>query len=83
MHVTFHSETYKLNNMNTTPDQLKSIPISFGDIKFKDSNHCGRIIGDQPWIHVDVITTVTVFEPLVGAKIRGKITKVAICSFAI
>ena len=45
--------------------------------QFKDRNHCGRIIGDQPWIHVDVSTTVTVFEPLVGAKIRGKITKVA------
>eukprot|EP01036_Dinobryon_divergens_P025824 gene25824-34412_t len=58
-------------------DQLRSIPISFGDIQFKDRNHCGRIIGDQPWIHVDVSTTMTVFEPLVGAKIRGKITKVS------
>ena len=58
-------------------ENLKGIPLSFSKIKYVDDNAFGRILGEHPWIHIQVRTNLVVFQPLIGAKIRGKVSKVS------
>lgn len=61
-------------------EQMECIPLSFSRMTFPKGKEYGRILGEQPWIHVDVLTKMVVFIPLVGAKVRGKVTKVCVRS---
>jgi hypothetical protein len=58
-------------------DVLEGIPLSFTELKFPPGKEYGRILGSEPWIHVDVITKVSIFKPIVGVKVRGKIVAVS------
>jgi DNA-directed RNA polymerase I subunit RPA43 len=54
-------------------DELQGVPITFNEISFPPGKEHGRIIGERPWIHVDVSTTMLVFTPHLGLTLRGKI----------
>lgn len=60
-----------------TLDQIGGVPLSFSEVTFPPGKHSGRILGELPWIHVDVITNMIIFVPSVGIKVRGKISKVS------
>lgn len=57
-------------------DVLDGIPLSFAELRFPEGKEYGRILGDQPWIHIDVLTKMVIFKPTIGAKVHGKITAV-------
>ena len=58
-------------------DELNGVPITFSDIQFPPGKEYGRIIGERPWIHVDVATTMLVFTPSVGLTVRGRVNKIS------
>ena len=37
---------------------------------------CGRVMGEFPWIHIDVQTKILVFRPRPGDRLKGKATRV-------
>jgi hypothetical protein len=55
---------------------LDGIPLSYSDLQLAPGKENGRFMADQPWIHIDVFSSVVVFKPIVGSKVNGKITKV-------
>jgi len=58
-------------------DEVRGVPITFSDIGFPAGKEYGRILGEQPWVHVDVNTTMLVFKPVAGLVLRGTINKVS------
>lgn len=58
-------------------DDMKGVPITFSDIGFPPGKEYGRILGEQPWIHVDVHTTMLMFKPCVGLILKGRISKIS------
>lgn len=54
-------------------EKMMGIPLSYSDLKFPKGKEYGRILIDQPWVHVDVLTKLLVFTPRVGTKLCGKI----------
>ncbi len=58
-------------------DELKGVPVTFGDIELPPGKEYGRILGEVPWIHVDVCTKVLVFQPAVGLVLRGRVNKLS------
>ena len=58
-------------------DEVGGVPITYTGISFPPGKEYGRILGEHPWIHVDVTTTMLVFQPAVGLTVRGKINKVS------
>jgi len=58
-------------------DELRGVPVTFSDIGFPVGKEYGRILGEQPWVHVDVNTTMLVFKPCAGLVLRGTINKVS------
>lgn len=54
-------------------EDLQGIPITFSAIEYDHGKECGRIMDEQPWIHVDIVTTVLLFKPSAGKTIYGKI----------
>ncbi len=55
---------------------LEGIPLSYSDLQLAAGKECGRFMAEQPWVHIDVFSSVVVFQPTIGSKISGKITKV-------
>ncbi len=64
------------NSLFKYSEKVHGIPLSYSDLKFPKGKEFGRIMTDQPWIHVDVLTKLTVFSPVVGSKLEGKISRV-------
>lgn len=58
-------------------DDLKGIPLSYSDLKFPVGKKHGRIIAEHPWIHLDVLVKIVIFQPYIGQKLSGKITQVS------
>ena len=56
---------------------LQGIPISFSKIEFDRGKECGRILDEQPWIHVDITTSVLLFKPAAGNTIHGKVNQIS------
>jgi hypothetical protein len=57
-------------------EDVKGIPLSFSQLKFPRGKEYGRIIAEQYWLHVDVVTKLLVFKPEIGMTITGKVNKV-------
>lgn len=55
---------------------LQAVPISYSSLSFPTGKEYGRIMGELPTVHVDVITRILVFQPEIGQSIIGHITKV-------
>ena len=67
----------QLNNMLFKyHEELEGIPISFTDLQFPKDKQYARIMTDQYWLHIDVLTKCIIFKPMVGKKLSGKISKV-------
>ena len=58
-------------------DELKGVPVTFGDIELPPGKDYGRILGEVPWVHVDVCTKILVFQPAVGLVLRGRVNKLS------
>lgn len=58
-------------------DSLEGIPISYSQLNFPRGKEYARILGENPWIHVDFLTEITMFKPRIGQHICGKVIKVA------
>ena len=68
---------YQLNNLLFRYNfDMGGIPICYSKISFPRGKEYGRIIGQHPSVHVDIQTKLVVFQPKIGQKIFGKITKV-------
>lgn len=61
---------YKFN------ESLDGVPLSFSELKLPAGKEYARIMADQFWLHVDVMTKLIIFKPIVGQKLCGKINKV-------
>lgn len=74
----------QLNNLLYAYDEaLQGVPLSYGDLAFPPGKEYGRIFTDHPHVHVDVLTSMVVFKPAVGAKLTGKVVKVFITDIRI
>jgi DNA-directed RNA polymerase subunit E'/Rpb7 len=38
---------------------------------------CGKVIDEQPWIHMDIATKFVVFRPMKDQIVKGKIIQVS------
>ena len=60
-------------------DDLKGILLNYSsDFKFEEDRQYARIMGEFPWLHVQIQTTCLIFKPHIGLSINGNITKVDI-----
>lgn len=67
----------QLNTMLFKYDEkFAGIPICFGEFAFPPGKENGKLLADQPWVHVDIISQIMVFKPTIGNKVIGRITKV-------
>ena len=56
---------------------LDGIPLLYEEIKTTKGNECSRIIGEQPYLHQNINTTVVMFKPIVGELITGTIKSIS------
>lgn len=58
-------------------EKVCGIPMAYIDILFPNDREYAKIIGDQPWLHVSVLTKLIVFRPEIGLKLQGKVNKLS------
>ena len=58
-------------------DDLGGVPLALSQTRFAKGKECGRILGCDPWVHVDIIASIVVFKPAVKSQATGKIMKVS------
>ena len=58
-------------------EDLQAVPVCYSGIEFDEGKDTGKIIAEQPWIHVEVLTTLVLFKPLKDQIIQGLITQVS------
>lgn len=56
---------------------MQAVPICYSQIVFPKGKEFGRIMGEQPLVHVDIATRLVIFQPEAGKRIFGKVTKVS------
>ena len=56
-------------------EEVGGIPLMYSSLTFPKGKEYGRIIGENYWVHVDVMTTLLLFQPVIGKSLSGKITK--------
>ena len=66
-------ECVMMENLNRYDPQVGAILLGWDKLKLKTRR--GDIVGDSPYIHVDVEGWTFLFSPEVGAKIVGKVIK--------
>lgn len=59
-------------------EDLEGVPMTYSSIKFTKGKEFGRIMGEHPWVHVDVETKIILFKPVIGAILNGKVTMVCV-----
>ncbi len=57
-------------------DSVGGVILTYSDVKFQKGKEYGKIIGEQPHIHIDILTKLLVFQPTLGMVIEGQIIKV-------
>jgi DNA-directed RNA polymerase subunit E'/Rpb7 len=58
-------------------EELQAVPICFSKIEFDAGKNSGRVIAEQPWIHVDLVTSLLLFKPMPGRIIHGVINQIS------
>jgi len=58
-------------------DEFGGVPITFTELSFPAGKEALRILAEQPWLHVDVMTTMLVFKPSKGVVLRGRLFTVS------
>jgi hypothetical protein len=56
---------------------IQAVPICYSQIIFPKGKEFGRIMGEQPLVHVDIKTKLVIFQPEIGKNIFARITKVS------
>jgi DNA-directed RNA polymerase subunit E'/Rpb7 len=57
--------------------QLEAVPIMYTDLSFENDALVGRVMAEQPWIHVDVRAKIMQFNPVPGRVVQGKVKTVS------
>jgi len=57
-------------------DELDGVPMAYSKLRFMPNSHA-RVLNENAWLHVDVVTNVLVFKPRQGDVIQGKVTFVS------
>jgi hypothetical protein len=57
-------------------EELNGILLSYSNLKFESGKEYARIIGEQPWLHVNVQTKCIVFRTEKGYLVNGRVLKV-------
>jgi DNA-directed RNA polymerase subunit E'/Rpb7 len=58
-------------------DEARGVLLSVGELKLIEGKECARIIGEFPWLHVNVTSKCLVFRPESGQTVKGTITSVS------
>lgn len=58
-------------------EDLQAVPLCFSKIEFDAGKESGKVIAEQPWIHVDLVTSLLLFRPMAGKTIHGTIDHVS------
>jgi len=68
----------KLNAMLFTYSiQLEAVPVMYTDLSFDNDELVGKVMAEQPWIHVDVKAKIMQFNPVPGRVVQGKVKTVS------
>ena len=57
-------------------EELHGIPLTYSDMRFEPGKQHARIIGEYPWLHVNMIITCLVFKPQPKQMLIGTVHKV-------
>jgi hypothetical protein len=57
-------------------EDLQGVPVLYYSLSFKEDSKCGRILDELPWINVDAVTKLLVFQPRIHQTLVGCINKV-------
>ncbi len=58
-------------------EDLAGIPLVYSDLHLPPSKEYGRIMNELPWIHIDVMAKILLFQPENGQILTGQINKVS------
>ena len=58
-------------------EEVGGVPLTYSELKFPKGREFGRIAGEHYWVHVDIMTTLLLFKPIIGKTLTGEITKVS------
>jgi DNA-directed RNA polymerase subunit E'/Rpb7 len=66
--------------LNTTlfkyNEDVAGIPIAYEDVSFLPGLNSAKIFGESPWLHIEAQVKMTVFRPVLGERIYGRVNKV-------
>jgi DNA-directed RNA polymerase I subunit RPA43 len=57
-------------------EDIEGVLLSYSHVKFSRGKGYGRVMNEQPWIHVDVNAKVVVFCPEIGMIVPAIVSKV-------
>ena len=58
-------------------EDLQAVPLCFSKIEFDVGKDSGRVMAEEQWIHVDLVTSLLLFKPLAGRTIHGYINQIS------
>lgn len=58
-------------------DEVGGVPLCFTELQLVKGKEYGRIMAEQPWLHVSVCTKLLIFKPIVGRVLNAKVTQVS------
>jgi DNA-directed RNA polymerase I subunit RPA43 len=58
-------------------EEIQGTPVSFSNLELPRGMEYGRLLGAQPWVHVDLRATVVIFRPIRGLQLKGMVNQVS------
>ena len=58
-------------------EDIEGVAVSYSDLELPKGMEYGRIIGAEPWVHVDLRATMVVFRPIRGLRLMGMVSQVS------
>ena len=56
-------------------EDLGATPLSYENVVFLPGKSCAKIFGESPWLHVEVQVSMTVFRPVAGQRMFGRVSQ--------
>lgn len=56
-------------------EDIQGVAVSYSDLELPRGMEYGRILGAEPWVHVDLRATMVVFRPIRGLQLRGMVSQ--------
>jgi hypothetical protein len=57
-------------------EDVNGVPIFYHELKLPPTKEYGRIMNELPWLHIDILVKLLVFQPQEGDILSGQINKV-------